>query len=221
MLDHTKNLREDLRYTSFLEAITKILDVPLGTMYSLKSECKSCGKNKTKQVQDNGSCEDIILKLANIEERIYQGEAVASRMYLMAEFMARAIKNIRRFGRIIQDSLFLINLFETVPNDIGKNILAMNIQGIGWEATEFRIDVEPETFFEIFDSYPNSVIGISLLTKTSNELNLLKRETEDKKSNVVFLKRPANGGGIFANIGAGFYSSASENTIRLVKDILA
>ena len=52
-------------------------------------------------------------------------------------------------------------------HDIGKNLVAMMMEGAGWEVIDLGVDVAPEKFVETLKEKPGSVIGLSALLTTT------------------------------------------------------
>ncbi|UCH64297.1 MAG: corrinoid protein [Fidelibacterota bacterium] len=107
-------------------------------------------------------------------------------------------------------------------HDIGKNLVAVVLEGGGFDVIDLGIDVSPETFLEQGREHPEAVIGMSALLTTTREsirttVDIL-READLKNKIIV-------GGAVvnqeFADeIGADGYSRDATKAVHLVKDLL-
>ena len=54
-------------------------------------------------------------------------------------------------------------------HDIGKNLVAMMIEGNGWEVIDLGVDVSTDKFLKAIAENPDAVIGLSALLTTTME----------------------------------------------------
>ncbi len=62
---------------------------------------------------------------------------------------------------------FIIGTVEGDLHDIGKNLVAMMVEGNGYEVIDLGIDVSAEKFIEKAKEYPGASIGLSALLTTT------------------------------------------------------
>lgn len=108
-------------------------------------------------------------------------------------------------------------------HDIGKNLVAMMLEGAGYEVVDLGADVNPEKFMEAVQ-HGAQMIGISaLLTTTMNNMKDVIEAIEDMgmrdKVKIVIGGAPVTDD--FAKqIGADGFAPDASSAVRLVKQLL-
>ena len=108
-------------------------------------------------------------------------------------------------------------------HDIGKNLVAMMIEGGGWEVIDLGVDVGTEKFLRALDENPGAVIGLSALLTTT---------MENMKKTVAALKEKHPGSKILIGgapvtqeycdkIGADFYSPDPQGAVNYLKQLVS
>jgi len=109
-------------------------------------------------------------------------------------------------------------------HDIGKNLVAMMLEGAGFEVQDLGVDVTPETFIKAAQDGVD-VIGMSaLLTTTMNNmqstLQSLQAAGLRKQVKVIIGGAPVTGE--FAHkIGADAYAPDASSAVRIVNQLLS
>jgi len=108
-------------------------------------------------------------------------------------------------------------------HDIGKNLVAMMLEGAGFEVLDLGTDVDPAKFAEAVKNGA-SVVGMSaMLTTTMSGMADVIEAIEDvnvrDKVKIIIGGAPVTGE--FAEqIGADGYSSDASNAVKLVRELL-
>lgn len=106
-------------------------------------------------------------------------------------------------------------------HDIGKNLVAMMLKGVGFEVNDIGVDVAPETFIEQAESMGADLICMSALLTTTMPnmeatLNLLKEKGLRDKYIVMVGGAPVNEK--FAEqIGADYYTPDAASCAEVAK----
>lgn len=107
-------------------------------------------------------------------------------------------------------------------HDIGKNLVAMMLKGVGFEVTDLGVDVEPETFIEKAEEVGADVICISALLTTTmpgmqNVIDALKEKGLRDKYIVMVGGAPVNQS--FADqVGADYYTPDAATAAEVAKE---
>ena len=112
----------------------------------------------------------LIVGMTRIGEKFSRGEAFVPEMLLSAKAMTAAMKHLRPFfasGEVKAKGVFLICTVSGDLHDIGKNIVAMMIEGAGWQVVDLGVDVKTERLLEALDQHPDCVVGLSALLTTT------------------------------------------------------
>jgi len=147
-------------------------------------------------------------------------------MLISAKAMTAAMKHLKPFftsGEIKRKGTFVIGTVFGDLHDIGKNIVAMTIEGSGWEVIDLGVDVKPEKFVETIGKYPDCVVGLSaLLTTTMANMEVIVKEIKNKYPSKLILVGGAPLSQEFCNkIGASFYSPDPQGAVEFLKKVAA
>jgi 5-methyltetrahydrofolate--homocysteine methyltransferase len=109
-------------------------------------------------------------------------------------------------------------------HDIGKNLVAMMLEGGGFEVTDLGIDVSPEKFVESLKQSQAQIVGMSaLLTTTMGQMKatIQALETAGLRNKVKVLVGGAPVTERFAKeVGADGYAPDAASAVDLVKSLL-
>jgi 5-methyltetrahydrofolate--homocysteine methyltransferase len=109
-------------------------------------------------------------------------------------------------------------------HDIGKNLVAMMLEGAGFEVVDLGTDVSPEKFVKaVTDHKPNVIAMSALLTTTMPSMKgtLAALEEAGVRSNVKVMIGGAPVTDSFARqIGADGYSPDASSAVRLAKSLI-
>lgn len=177
------------------------------------------------------SPEDVLNKalipgMYRIGEKFSHGKAFVPEMLIAAKAMTAAMKHLKPFfasGEIKRKGVFVIGTVMGDLHDIGKNIVAMTIEGAGWEVVDLGVDVKPEKFLETIDKNPNCVVGMSaLLTTTMVNMESIVKEIRSKYPEKIILVGGAPLSTDFCKkIGANFYSPNPQGAVEFLKELAA
>ncbi len=168
----------------------------------------------------------LIPGMSKIGEKFSQGKAFVPEMLISAKAMTAAMKHLKPFfatGEIKRKGVFVIGTVFGDLHDIGKNIVAMTIEGSGWEVIDLGVDVKPEKFVETVEKYPECVVGLSaLLTTTMANMEVIVKEIKNKYPDKAILVGGAPLSQDFCNrIGATFYSPDPQGAVEFLKSVVA
>ncbi len=168
----------------------------------------------------------LVPGMSKIGEKFSQGKVFVPEMLISARAMTAAMKHLKPFfttGEIKRKGTFVIGTVFGDLHDIGKNIVAMTIEGSGWEVIDLGVDVKPEKFIETIAKYPECVVGLSaLLTTTMANMEVVVKEIKNKYPEKEILIGGAPLTQDFCSkIGASFYSPDPQGAVEFLKRIAA
>ena len=184
-----------------------------------------------KAALDQGIKPDMILEgalipaMANVGNRFSRKEIYVPQMLMAAKAMNGAMKHIKPFfqsGETKRKGKFVIGTVAGDLHDIGKNLVAMMVEGGGWEVIDLGVDVSAEKFLKAIEDNPGAVIGLSALLTTTME-NMKKTVTLVKE------KHPASkiliGGAPVTmdycqKIGADYYSPDPQGAVNYLNQLV-
>ncbi|MFV2044775.1 MAG: corrinoid protein [Anaerolineales bacterium] len=169
----------------------------------------------------------LIAAMTDVGDRFERGELYVPEMLVAARAMQSGLKLLK--PHLIESGVksaarVVIGTVQGDLHDIGKNLVAMMLEGAGFEVTDLGNDIKPEMFADAAREHKADIIGVSaLLTTTMSNMQAVVEALEDiglrEKVKVMVGGAPVTQE--FADqIGAdGFAPDASAAT-RLAKAML-
>jgi len=145
-------------------------------------------------------------------------------MLMAAKAMSSSMIHLRPYylsGHTKQKGIFIIGTVTGDLHDIGKNLVAMMIEGAGWEIFDLGVDVSTDKFIQAAEKHPGAVIGLSALLTTTME-NMRKTVT-GLRVRFPDIKILIGGAPVTAEfcekIGADYYSPDPQGAVDYLKKI--
>jgi methanogenic corrinoid protein MtbC1 len=186
----------------------------------------------TKQALEMGISPSDILNLAlipgmdRIGQKFAENKVFVPQMLIAAKAMNKALEHIKPFftsGEIKRKGLFVVGTVMGDLHDIGKNLVAMMVEGSGWEVVDLGVDVKPEQFISALPDDRVCFIGMSALL-TTTMVNMEKIVTEVRarfpKVKICIGGAPVNDD-FRKKIGADFYSSSPQGLVNYLNSFAA
>jgi 5-methyltetrahydrofolate--homocysteine methyltransferase len=185
-----------------------------------------------KQALEAGIKPEVILNVAlipamsRIGKKFSDGKAFVPEMLIAAKAMSAALKHIKPFftsGEVKRKGVFVIGTVVGDLHDIGKNLVAMMIEGSGWEVIDLGVDVKPEKFLDAIEKHPDCVIGLSaLLTTTMVNMEIIVKQIRAQYPDHKILVGGAPLSHDFCKkIGATFYSADPQGAVEFLEKSVA
>jgi methanogenic corrinoid protein MtbC1 len=141
----------------------------------------------TRQALDVSLAPDIILQACNqamqrIGERFSRNEVFVPELLMAAKAMHAVMAHLKPFfksGNVKTKGKFVLGTVAGDLHDIGKNLVAMVVEGNGWEVVDLGVDVKPAKFIDAIQKNPGCAIGLSALL-TTTMVNMAKTVQEIK-----------------------------------------
>jgi methanogenic corrinoid protein MtbC1 len=183
-----------------------------------------------KQALDEGIKPDEILENAlipameNVGGKFSRKEIYVPQMLMSAKAMNAAMAHLKPFfqsGETKRKGKFIIGTVSGDLHDIGKNLVAMMIEGGGWEVIDLGVDVGTDKFLKALDENPGAVIGLSALLTTTMEN--MKKTVEAIKEKHAGSRILVGGAPVTTEycqkIGADFYSPDPQGAVNYLKQL--
>lgn len=164
----------------------------------------------------------LIPAMANVGDRFSRKEIYVPQMLMAAKAMNSALVHLKPFfqsGETKRKGKFIIGTVSGDLHDIGKNLVAMMIEGGGWEVIDLGVDVGAEKFLKALDENPNAIVGLSaLLTTTMENMKKIVMVIKEKYSSAKILVGGAPVTKEYCEkIGADFYSPDPQGAVNYLK----
>jgi methanogenic corrinoid protein MtbC1 len=168
----------------------------------------------------------LIAGMENIGHKFREGNVFVPDVLIAAKAMKTAMTHIRPFfqsGEVQRKGTMIIGTVTGDLHDIGKNLVAMIIEGAGWEVIDLGVDVSSEKFLDSIQTKPAAIVGISALLTTT--MPAMEKTVKDIKSKFPAIKILIGGAPInqaFASqIGADGYSPDPQGAVEFLNHIHA
>ncbi|WP_066631609.1 corrinoid protein [Labilibacter marinus] len=147
-----------------------------------------------KQLLDGGvPATDILMKglmpgMEKVGVKFRENKVFVPQVLMSAKSMSAALDHLRPYfqsGEAERKGIFIIGTVEGDLHDIGKNLVAMMVEGNGYEVIDLGTDVKAEQFIETAEKNPGSVIGLSaLLTTTMGNMEKIVATIKEKNADL-------------------------------------
>lgn len=170
--------------------------------------------------------EALIPAMTRVGEKYSRQEIFVPQMLMAAKAMNSAMAHLKPFflsGETKRKGIFVIGTVAGDLHEIGKNLVAMMIEGGGWEVIDLGVDVGTAKFLKAIESHPSAVIGMSaLLTTTMENMRKSVAEIKEKDPGRVILVGGAPVTMEFCKkIGADFYSPDPQGALNYLNSLIS
>ncbi|MBN2411733.1 cobalamin-dependent protein [candidate division KSB1 bacterium] len=129
----------------------------------------------TKQAIDDGIDPNEILHgcmmgMQKIGEKFSRNEAFVPELLMSAKAMTAVMAHLKPFfqsGNVKRKGKFVIGTVAGDLHDIGKKLVAMVVEGNGWDVIDLGVDVSADKFIAAIDEHPGCIVGMSALLTTT------------------------------------------------------
>jgi 5-methyltetrahydrofolate--homocysteine methyltransferase len=180
---------------------------------------------------DNGIAPDEILQscmvgMKEIGEKFSRNEAFVPELLMSAKAMTTVMIHLKPFfksGVVKRKGKFIIGTVAGDLHDIGKKLVAMVVEGNGWEVIDLGVDVSQEKFIQAVESNPGSAVGMSaLLTTTMVNMEQTIQKIKEKFPSTKVLVGGAPLTQEYATkINADGYAPDPQSAVSLLNKLIA
>jgi 5-methyltetrahydrofolate--homocysteine methyltransferase len=179
----------------------------------------------TQMALENGFAADEILQKGFVEamnrvgQKFSEHKIFVPQMLMSAKAMNTAMKHLRPYfqsGEISRKGKFIIGTVAGDLHDIGKNLVAMMVEGAGWEVIDLGVDINHDRFLEELEKHPGSFVGLSaMLTTTMVNMESIVKNLKEKYPDLVVCIGGAPVNQEFCQkINADFYSPDPQGLVN-------
>lgn len=166
-----------------------------------------------------------ILGMQRIGEKFGQNKVFVPDLLMAAKAMNAAMMHLKPFfisGSVKKKGTFVIGTVSGDLHDIGKNLVAMVVEGNGWEVVDLGVDVPVEKFLEAVKSHPKCSVGLSaLLTTTMVNMEKAVKAIKEFSPETAIIVGGAPVTQAYANqIGADGYSPDPQGAVQFLTRVL-
>jgi methanogenic corrinoid protein MtbC1 len=151
----------------------------------------------------------LVVGMYNVGEKFRLNKVFIPDVLMAAKAMYAGMKHLKPFfqsGQVQRKGTFVIGTVAGDLHDIGKNLVAMIVEGGGWEVVDLGVDVSIDKYVKAVEQHPGCSVGLStLLTTTMLNMEKAVKELATKFPGIRIIVGGAPLTKEFANkIGAGY-----------------
>ena len=184
----------------------------------------------TAAVDQKVSIEDIlknglIAGMDIVGDKFSKGEYFVPEMMFSAKAMKSGLEIIRPF--MVDETAFsagkvIIGSIQGDLHDIGKNLVAMMLEGAGFEVIDLGVNTAPEKFLASAKENPDAIIGMSALLTTTmeNMRNVVEILLDNGLKNKVMIGGAPVTKKYAEEIGADGFAPDASSAVKEAKQLL-
>lgn len=161
----------------------------------------------------------LIPAMANVGKKFSENKIFVPQMLMSARAMGASMILLKPFftsGEIKTKGTFIIGTVKGDLHDIGKNLVAMMVEGGGWTIVDLGVDVGSERFIEALKNSPGAIVGLSALLTTTmvnmgEIVSAIKKQSPETK--ILIGGAPVNMD-FCEKIGADFYAPDPQGAVE-------
>ncbi|MCF7803081.1 MAG: corrinoid protein [Candidatus Marinimicrobia bacterium] len=170
--------------------------------------------------------EALIAAMDRVGEKFSRKKIFVPQMLVAAKAMNAAMEHLKPYfqsGEVKRKGTFIIGTVSGDLHDIGKNLVAMIVEGAGWEVIDLGVDVSAAKFKAAIAERPDAVIGLSaLLTTTMHNMKTTVGEIKQDFPDTTLLIGGAPVNEDFRKeIGAHGYSPDPQGAVSYLNSLAA
>jgi len=163
----------------------------------------------------------MVLGMEHVGMRFRNKEIFVPDVLMAAKAMAAAMEHLKPFFKtdaLKHRGTIVMGTVRGDLHDIGKKIVAMVIEGAGWQVVDLGTDVSAEKFVNAVDQNPGCAVGLSALlttTMVNMETTVQKVKSKHPGTKVIIGGAPVTAD--FAKkIGADGYSADPQGAVEFL-----
>ncbi len=160
----------------------------------------------------------LIKAMEKVGQKFSEKKIFVPQMLISAKAMNTSMLHLKPFfqsGQVKRKGKFIIGTVAGDLHDIGKNLVAMIVEGAGWEVIDLGVDVSSQKFINSIKENGNPVVGLSALLTTT--MGSMKSIVQDIKNQYPHLKLIVGGAPVTddfkTEIGADGYANDPQGAV--------
>ncbi len=176
---------------------------------------------KPQQILD----EALVPAMERVGRKFSENKIFVPQMLMSAKAMGASMVQLKPYfasGDIKSKGTFVIGTVKGDLHDIGKNLVAMMVEGAGWTVVDLGVDVGHEKFIEALRNNPGGIVGLSaLLTTTMVYMDEIVAQVKAEIPGTTVLIGGAPISWDFCKkIGADFYAPSPQQAVEYLSTLV-
>lgn len=177
-------------------------------------------------IEQGVPAQDILSKglmpgMERVGVKFRENKVFVPQVLMSAKAMSTAMEHLKPFfasGEAKQKGTFIIGTVLGDLHDIGKNLVAMMLEGNGYKVIDLGIDVNTDKYLAALNEHPGAAVGLSaLLTTTMANMERITREIKAVHPNTLVAVGGAPVNADFSEkIGADYYAPDPQGVVEFL-----
>lgn len=166
----------------------------------------------------------LIPAMERVGKKFSENKIFVPQMLMSARAMGASMFQLKPFfasGTIKTKGTFIIGTVKGDLHDIGKNLVAMMVEGGGWSIVDLGVDVGSDRFVKALKNNPGAVVGLSaLLTTTMVNMGEIVTNIREQipETKILIGGAPVNDD-FCRKIGADFYAPDPQKAVEYMNKL--
>jgi methanogenic corrinoid protein MtbC1 len=168
----------------------------------------------------------LIKAMERVGQKFTEKKIFVPQMLIAAKAMNASMAHLKPYfksGEVKRKGKFIIGTVSGDLHDIGKNLVAMIVEGAGWEVIDLGVDVSAQKFIQTIRDNPQAIVGLSaLLTTTMQNMRSIAMEIKSQHPTVKLIIGGAPVNDQFkTEIGADGYAPDPQGAVSFLNALVA
>jgi methanogenic corrinoid protein MtbC1 len=168
----------------------------------------------------------LVIGMEKVGIKFRENKVFVPQVLMSAKAMNTAMVHLKPFfisGEVKRKGTFIIGTVAGDLHDIGKNLVAMMVEGNGFEVIDLGTDVKSDKFIHALKEKPGSIAGLSALLTTTmvNMEKIVKDIKESVPGTLVLIGGAPLNMDFCKKIGADFYSPDPQGAVEFLNKNVA
>jgi 5-methyltetrahydrofolate--homocysteine methyltransferase len=161
----------------------------------------------------------LIPAMEKVGKKFAENKIFVPQMLMSAKAMGAAMSRLKPFftsGEIKTKGTFIIGTVRGDLHDIGKNLVAMMVEGAGWTVIDLGVDVPSSKYIDALNNHPGAIVALSALLTTTmvNMSDIVADIKAQIPDATVFIGGAPVNNDFCKKIGADFYASDPQGVVE-------
>ncbi len=168
----------------------------------------------------------LVPAMDHVGKKFSENKIFVPQMLMSARAMGAAMVQLKPFftsGEIKTKGTFIIGTVKGDLHDIGKNLVAMMVEGSGWSVIDLGVDVPAEKYIQTVKENPRAVVALSALL-TTTMVNMAQIVTDIKAEfpdTFIFIGGAPVNSEYCKKIGADAYTPDPQGVVERLAKLVA
>jgi len=112
----------------------------------------------------------LVIGMGKVGVKFRENKVFVPQVLMSAKAMSFGMVHLKPFfndGSVVRKGKIIIGTVEGDLHDIGKNLVAMMVEGSGWEVIDLGTDVKSDKFVAAIKANPGAIVCLSALLTTT------------------------------------------------------